>query len=152
MAIDKSKKYWHGDNAKDVVDYLDIYSENEIDKTVIVKCKQCNSEIFSFRIDVEEGAIEVACVECSHTVLLLDSEDYWEVCEPKNAKCPGCNKNHFNIAVGFIHRKKAGFFNRKNNDVKWIYIGNRCIACGLLGSYGDWSIKYGPTDKMEKNV
>jgi len=42
MAFDKSKKYWYGDNAKDVVDYLDIYSENEIDNSESVVGGYCD--------------------------------------------------------------------------------------------------------------
>jgi len=144
MAIDKSKRYWRGSSAEDIIEYLDEYSENEIDKIVIVKCRQCGSEVFTFKADVDEGAIEVTCTACNKKRLLLDSEKYWEKSEPKDAKCSECKKTQCNVAVGFVHRRSG--------DVKWIYIGNRCAGCGVLGSYGDWGISYAPTDEMEENV
>ena len=144
MTIDKGRKRWRGDSAEDVIEYLDVYSENEINKIVVVKCKQCGSEVFTFRIDAGEGAIEIACTACGNKRLLLDSEKYWEKSEPEDAKCPECKKRQYNVAVGFVHRRSG--------EVKWIYIGNRCTSCGVLGSYGDWGINYGPTDEMEKNV
>jgi hypothetical protein len=33
-----------------------------------------------------------------------------------------------------------------------VYIGNRCVNCGVLGAYGDWGINYSPTNEMERNV
>jgi hypothetical protein len=133
MVIDKSKEYWHGDRAEDIIEYLNEYSENEIDKTVIVKCKQCGSDVFTFNIDADGGVIEATCTACKQKRLLLDSEDYWEESEPENAKCL-CKKNQHNVAVGFVHRETG--------DVKWVYIGNRCVSCGMLGSFGDWKISY----------
>jgi hypothetical protein len=32
--------------------------------------------------------------------------------------------------------------------VKWITVGTRCAACGVLGSPVDWKIDYGPTDHL----
>ncbi|MCL1926797.1 MAG: hypothetical protein FWF95_06660 [Syntrophorhabdaceae bacterium] len=144
MAIDKSKKYWRGDSADDVVEYLDEYSENEITKVVVVKCRRCGLVVFTFKIDTAEGVIEITCVACGKKHLLLDSEKSLAKSKPENAKCSECKKSQFNVAVGFIHRR--------DSEVKWVYIGNRCANCGILGSYGDWGINYAPTDEMEKNV
>ena len=142
--IDKTREFWHGDCAEDIIEYLDEYSENEIDKTVIVKCDQCGSLDFACSIDDEEGAIEVACAACGKKRMLLDSADYWEDSDPKNAKCPLCKNKLYNVAVGFVHRE--------DREVKWVYIGNRCNKCGLLGSPGDWEVNYAPTDEMERNA
>lgn len=41
---------------------------------------------------------------------------------------------------------QIGFIRRENGNVKWVYVGNRCIECGTLGSCLDWKIDYEPTD------
>ena len=148
MAIDKSQEYWHGNCAEDTVEYLNEYSENKVDKTVLIKCIQCGEITFTFKIDVYEGAIEVICTDCKKKRLLLDSEEYWEDCDPEKAKCLECKNNQFNLVVGFVYRKSEDI----KGSVKWVYVGNRCAKCGLLGSYGDWEITYAPTDEMEQNV
>ena len=51
-----------------------------------------------------------------------------------------------------VYNVKVGFVRRENGSVKWVYIGNRCTACGTLGSYLDWKIDYEPTDEMEQNI
>jgi ribosomal protein S27E len=142
--IDKSKKFWSGDCAEDIIEYLNEYTQNEVKKIVIVKCNECGLQDFTFQLDDSEGAIEVTCVNCNKKRLLLDSEDYWDDCEPEEAKCSVCKKDFYNIGVGFVYRD--------DGDVKWVYIGNRCINCGVLGSWGDWKIDYDPTDNLEKNI
>ena len=37
----------------------------------------------------------------------------------------------FEISTG------AAFYT-DSTDVRWFYIGCRCVACGLVGCYGDW--------------
>ena len=144
MSIDKRQEYWHGDCPEDIIEYLDGYSENEISKTVIVKCRQCGSDILTCEIDAFEGVIEVGCTACDTKRFLLDVDEWGDEDEPENLECPLCKMNQANIVVGFVYRASGG--------VKWVYIGCRCIGCGLLGSCGDWKISYGPTDEMENNV
>jgi len=144
MAIDKSKKYWRGDAAEDVVEFLDEYSENEVSKVVIIKCRQCDYDIFTFKIDADKEVIEVTCTACNKKRLLLDSEKCLEKSDPKDTKCSGCKKDRYNLAVGFVHRR--------NGEVKRVYIGHRCSSCGVLESCGDWGINYGSTKEMEENV
>ena len=73
---------------------------------------------------------------------MLDSADIWEECKPKLGKCPICKGKNYNIRVGFLRRSTG--------EVRQVFIGNRCIECGTLGSYVDWDINYAPTDEMEK--
>ena len=32
-----------------------------------------------------------------------------------------------------------------NLPVRWLYIGCRCTACGILGCYADWKVAYSPS-------
>jgi hypothetical protein len=144
MAIDKTKEFWTGDHATDIIEYLKIYSENTVKKTVIVECHKCGSNELLVHLDADEGAIQITCSKCKNKRLLLDSEELWGNCRHKKAKCPICKKDVFNLSIGFVFRD--------NKDIKWVYLGNRCINCGVLGSFSDWKINYSPTTELENNI
>jgi hypothetical protein len=143
MAIIK-KNHWYGENVDDLTEYLIEYTDGDVKKCVAVKCPHCASDRFSARFDGDEGAIEAKCVSCGEARLLLDSADYWDECDPEEAVCPTCSAKEYNLAVGFVYRD--------NGDVKWVYVGCRCVECGVLGSFLDWKINYAPTEELEKNV
>lgn len=152
-AIDESWKAFHCegseglDGSEGFVRFLKDYTDGEIDKTVLARCNQCGAIGFSFKIDAEEGAIETRCARCGKKRLILDSEEYWDDCEPKNTKCPECNKNKFNISIGFVYMETGDV-----KHVKWVYVGARCVKCGAMTVFGDWEINYSPTIDMERNV
>ena len=51
----------------------------------------------------------------------------------------------FNIGVGF-----ALFTD--SNDIRWSYVGLRCVGCGLLGCVADWKIDYSPSCQLLEQV
>ena len=68
-----------------------------------------------------------------------DSEEYWDECSPKKWKCIGkCKSKTANVCVGFALREDGG-------DVHWLYVGQHCSQCGVLGSCVDWKIDYSPS-------
>ena len=143
--IDKSREYWHGDCANDIDEYLKEYTEvPNIDIKPVV-CHTCGSDVLALRIDYNEAAIQVKCPTCGAKKIILDCEEVWEDARPRLCKCPECKTSK-------EHNVKVGFIRRENGSVKWVYIGNRCTNCGLLGSVLDWKISYEPTDEMERNI
>lgn len=143
--INTGSKYWTGDSAEDIDEYLRLYSEDDNIDVKPVACNACGKDVFELLIDQDEDAIQVKCIECGTRKILLDCEDVWEDANPKLGKCSVCKKSkHYNV--------RAGFCRRENGSVKWVYIGNRCTNCGTLGSYLDWKIDYEPTDAMEQNI
>ncbi|MDE6781059.1 MAG: hypothetical protein K2J40_06340 [Ruminococcus sp.] len=143
--IDKSGQYWHSECADDIDEYLKEYSENPSIDINSVVCRSCGKDIFKLWVDYDEEAIQVECTECGSKKILLDCVDVWEDASPELCKCPVCRKTgSYNV--------KAGFIRKENHNVKWIYIGNRCTDCGVLGSCLDWKISYEPTDEMENNI
>jgi hypothetical protein len=48
--------------------------------------------------------------------------------------CP-CGQEEFEITVGVSLYEES-------EDVKWLYLGCRCPACGLVAVYGDWKSEY----------
>lgn len=143
--IDKTKKYWIGDSAEDISEYLRLYSENNSIDIEPVLCHLCGNDCFELRVDQIEDAIEVKCAKCGTKKILLDGNEVWKHTKPRLRKCSVCRIcKSFNVRLGFIRRE--------NGSVKWVYIGNRCTGCGALGSYLDWRIDYEPTDEMEQNI
>lgn len=141
--IDTSKEYWTGTTENDIEEYLKLYSENDKLEVKHVVCHTCNENNFEVMVDQNEGAILIKCVKCKTEKILLDGEDVWENCEPIKGICPICYEKVYNICVG-LERRQDG-------NVNWVYIGNRCTKCGVLGSFVDWKIDYEPTDEMENN-
>ena len=143
--IDRSKKYWTGDSAGDISEWLHLYAEENALDVKPVMCHACGGDLFELRVDQNEGAIQVICTACGTKKILLDCGDIWADAKPKRKKCSVCKTSKsFNVKVGFVRRE--------NGSVKWVYIGNRCTECGTLGSYLDWKIDYEPTDEMEQNI
>lgn len=143
--IDKSKKYWTGDTPDDIDEYLREYSETENIEIKSVVCHSCGNNSFELRVDQNEDVIQTKCTICGNKKILLDGEEVWEDAEPELQKCPICRVcKEYNV--------KAGFVRRKNGNIKWVYIGNRCTNCGTLGSYLDFGIDYEPTGELENNI
>ena len=143
--IDKTGEYWVGDKPNDIDEYLRNYSEDEGIDIKPVICGNCRNTVFGVLADQDVGAIAVKCQRCGQKKILLDCEEVYEDAEPVQMKCPACGK-------GKEHNVKVGFIRRENGSVKWVYIGNRCVNCGALGSFLDWKIDYEPTDEMERNI
>ena len=143
--IDKSRKYWYGNCADDIDEFLKEYTEEaDIDIKPVV-CNSCGSEALIMRIDSNEEAIQIKCPKCGEKKILLDCQDIWEEAKPRLRKCVVCKTSK-------EHNVKVGFIRRENGDVEWVYIGSRCTNCGVLASYLDWHINYCPTDEMERNI
>ena len=143
--IDKSGKWWVGETADDITEYLATYSGNDAIDVKTIKCNKCGCDRLYVRLDYNEDAIQVICPECKYKKILLDCEETWSDAKPKAYHCPICRKRTtFNM--------KAGFIRRENGSVKWVYIGEMCTECRTLGSFMDWKVGYEPTDEMENNI
>ncbi len=142
--IDKSKKYWYGDCADDIDEYLRAYTMKDTLDVKPVVCHSCQSEALHLRIDSIEEAIQVKCPVCGYKKILLDCDEIWKEARPRLRKCAICKEKEHNVRVGLLRRE--------NGSVQWVYVGSRCVHCGVLASYLDWKINYEPTDKMENNI
>ena len=34
----------------------------------------------------------------------------------------------------------------EDGDIRWLWVGLRCLAGGTMGVYEDWKINYGPSN------
>ena len=140
MSIDESGDYWVGTEAADIDAYLRAYTADDypVDKVVQARCA-CGQWSFRLLADSDEGCAQRICASCAAEHLICDSGEYWDDAEPEEVTCP-CGKDAYEVAVGFSHRD--------DGSVKWITVGNRCLACGVLGAVADWKIDYDPTGHL----
>jgi hypothetical protein len=146
MAIDRSGTLWKGSNATDLDEYLGVYTEDAdpVGVSVHASCQRCGSDEFKVRVDPDEGCAERVCTECAERAFMLDSEECVEDATLEAAGCP-CGGESFNVAVGFALREDP-------SDVKWIYLGLRCVRDGVLGCFADWKIDYSPSASLMDSV
>jgi hypothetical protein len=144
MAIDKSGKWWKGQNADDLVEYVRLLTQQGYPATkfAIAKCA-CGTDLFRLYADQDEGCAKRQCTSCGKDAFICDSEDASEEASLKKVRCK-CKKDVFDLAVGFSLRDTG--------EIKWITVAARCVSCGMLGSYVDWKIDYAPTDHLYSMV
>jgi hypothetical protein len=81
--------------------------------------------------------------------MICDSAEYWEETEPEAWACTECGCDTCNISVGFsLYPAQPG----QRADVRWLSVGQRCVQCGVLGSFVDWQVGYGPSNDLLDQV
>ena len=85
-------------------------------------------------LDDDGGAAVRACVACGAEHPIGDSGEYLEGAELGECACP-CGGEAFEIAAGVSLYDGS-------EDVRWLYLGCRCSACGLTAVYGDWKNEF----------
>lgn len=144
MAIDTST--WPtSDLAEDLDPFLRDFTEDDDPVTEVVNaaCGRCGATVFSVHLDDDEGAAQRTCTTCGAEFVMLDSADVIQEADLEEAACP-CGCEAFNVAVGFAFHD--------DGDVRWVYVGLRCVADGILGCYADWSIDYSPSAHLRDLV
>src|SRR5215208_7161201 len=138
--IDRSGEWWTGTDYEDLVTYLREFTAENYPANPILQSKcECGNQVFALEFDDNEGCARRTCTSCGRSAFIADSADYWDDAEPADAQCP-CGEETFELGVAFSLRD--------DGDVRWITVGARCIACGVLGAYADWKIDYSPTDHL----
>jgi hypothetical protein len=136
MALRKKGKWWYSDSSADIRDELIRQGKlNEYVPTQFAdpKCN-CGSTTFRLLVDDAAGAAIRLCTQCSLEHPMGDSADYLDEAELQESECV-CGENAFEISVGVSLYDDS-------DDVRWLYIGCRCPACGLTGCYGDWKNEF----------
>jgi len=95
-------------------------------------------KVFKLEASVGDAAARRTCSRCERTHFMLDSEKCWDNTEeePQLLECTKCGSTETNVGVGFSLYQEG----QVKGEVHWLYIGYRCTACGLLGSFADWKV------------
>jgi hypothetical protein len=136
MALRKKGKFYYSDSQIDIREELLRYSRlNEYPATRYADSVcLCGGRFFTLLVDDNEGAAVRECVACRGEHPIGDSEQYLADSELEECECP-CGDNTFEITIGVALYADA-------NDIKWIYVGCRCINCKLTACFGDWKNEY----------
>src|SRR5262249_47577769 len=136
MSLTRRGKDWHGGEQADIRPELLRYSKKNgyaIHHFADARC-ECGGRHFHLALDDSEGAAVRTCIACGHKHPIGDSADYLEGAELEECACR-CGGEALEITVGVS-------LYRDSEDVRWLYVGCRCPACGLLGCYGDWKNEF----------
>jgi hypothetical protein len=141
MSIDKSGKWWVGTSVDDLKEYLEAFSADgyRVHEFRPAKCK-CGGETFEVLADDDEGCAKRTCTSCAMGQFICDSEEYWSDATPEQWKCIECGFTSANVGIGFSLYE--------DGEVRWLYVGERCANCGILGCFAGWKIAYSPSKQL----
>ena len=146
MALRTQGKFRYGDAQSDLRDELTNYSRANaypIEYFADAVCV-CGNTTFALLLDDEEGVAVRVCARCEEQHAIGDSSRYlWEA-ELGECACP-CGNEQFEISVGVA-------LYADSEDVKWFYLGCRCITCELVACYGDWKNEFEDYRELLKRV
>ena len=146
MALIKKGDYHYGDSQQDIRTYLAGYADRiayPADHFADARCT-CGNATFGLVLDYDQGVAVRTCTRCGLEHAMGDSSDYLDDAELGEAECP-CGSNTFEITVGVALYEGS-------EDVKWLYLGCRCIECSLVACYGDWKNEYIGYQELLSNI
>ncbi len=146
MMLKKRGKYRYGDSQADIREEILRYSKlNEYVAYHFADATcTCSSKVFGLWIDNDEGVAVRKCATCSSEYPIGDSDEYLEEAEIEECACP-CGGEKFEITVGVSLYDDS-------EDVRWLYLGCRCPACGLTAVYGDWKNEFNGYQELLSRV
>ena len=145
MTIDKTGKWWVGSDEADLEEYLKAYSaDGYITHEFRLANCPCGSASFLLWADDGEGTAKRICSLCNSIHYLCDSEEYWTEETSVEWKCVECGSKLANIGVGFSLYE--------DGEVRWLYVGERCTQCGVMGCAAQWKVAYIPSKQLIEQV
>ena len=135
MTVNTSGKWWVGDQPEDIGNFLRAYASEgyAVTEFRLSKC-QCGSLEFALEADDEEGVARRTCASCSRQHFIGDSGEYWDGAVAETWTCVECQSQCANIGVGF------SIYDDDPTGVRWLYVGERCVGCGVLGCFAGWKV------------
>ena len=139
MALNKRGRFWYGDDQSDIrgevlrystVNGSDGYPAHHFADAVCT----CSNKQFRLLLDDNEGVAIRICTACGIEHPIGDSAEFMEEAELEECTCP-CDGIQFEITA-------AVSLYPDSEDVRWLYLGCRCPACGLTAVYGDWKNEF----------
>jgi hypothetical protein len=141
MAIDKSGTWWVGNEPQDIDGFLQAYSSSSYKTDVfrLSKCK-CGNITFQLSADDDEGCAVRVCSSCGEKHFICDSEEFAEDATLEEWECVVCETSLANVGVGFSRYE--------DGEIHWLYVGERCANCGVLGCITNWKVAYAPSTQL----
>lgn len=124
----------------DLASYIREVTERSNPASVVLE-STCGCRATTFRLEVDEDTdcARRICLECGASAFLGDSDEFWEQVEPEAVRC-SCEGEAFEVGVGYSLEA--------DDEVDWITVGCRCLACGAMMTAAEWKIDYKPTEQL----
>ncbi len=144
MALRKEGEHWFGDDLDDLRKEMRRYSKLTgyvCGRDYAPECacgggvmtKAFGRGTFFILADDEEDGAALVCGNCGAEGFVADSQRFIRpklLRDEAFSECV-CGKRDFHIVVG------AALY-ADSTDVRWWYVGGRCVHCSMLGVYIDW--------------
>ena len=146
MALKKRGRFSYGDSQQDISAELANYAQRNGYSAAHFADAVCACGHRSFRLSVDdtEGAAVRECCSCKKSHPIGDSAEYLADASLEECECP-CGSGAFEITVDVALYDGS-------EDVRWIYIGCRCPACGVTACYADWKNEFEDYRQLLANV
>lgn len=140
MALRPEGDYYHGDSAEDIREFLARHSSRGYPATHFEDAVcDCGGRVFTLQIDEDYGEAAWFCKACAAQYLFhsTNNHGYYEgdpEADTEYCACPCAphGASYFEITVG------ASLY-ECSEVVRWLFIGCRCVKCGLTACYSDWN-------------
>lgn len=143
MVLRRKGDYWYGDGPTDVWDYFVRWTRDTVEpvnhwKQAVCKCGHTGFEV---DYDPEAGYLLRRCTVCG-----AEHEMFRKRARRKGAG-PGVRTDPdlIHCVCGRYEFEVLGMtapFQSDANSARWFYLGLRCVHCGCLGCYADWTPRY----------
>lgn len=146
LPIDTSGKWWKGTTPEDIGEYLQALSASSYATSGfrLAHCP-CGGNSFKLEVERDEGVAKRTCVACGTEHFVCDgAENFGPGMKLKRFKCV-CKATEANVGVGFALYEGSA-------ELRWLWVGHRCVSCGVLGSMVDWKIGYEPSGHLPEQV
>ncbi len=132
MTLQKRGRFRYGDGQPDIRPEIIRYSTINayVAQHFADAVCECGGIAFRLLLDDSAGVAVRSCIACMTEHPIGDSGDFLSDAELGECACP-CDQEVFEITVGVSLYEGS-------DDVKWLYLGCRCVQCGLVAVYGDW--------------
>jgi hypothetical protein len=135
MALKQRGDHRYGDSQHDIREEVSRYAAGSYPAHHFADAVcACGARAFRLAVDDVEGAAVRTCSACARSQPIGDSADYLEDASLEECACP-CGGEVFEVTVGVS-------LYASSEDVRWLYLGCRCVACGLTAVYGDWKNEF----------
>ncbi|MBA2113691.1 hypothetical protein [Bremerella alba] len=108
-------------------------------------CNSCSGDVFELLMNEEEGVAARICVTCDEEHGIGDSDQHIAKVEEIFDVLCTCDGTKFRIMA-------AVSLSDDSEDVRWFYLGCKCVECGLSGVYGDWKNEFHGYQVLLDNV
>jgi hypothetical protein len=137
MTLRKRGKWRYGDDQADIRTEIVRYSKEvgyAAEHFADAVCR-CGNKVFALFLDEDAGVASRQCRACkSEAFPIGDSAEYLDDADPQECACV-CGGEQFEITVGVA-------LYADSEDVRWLYVGCRCVQCSLTAVYGDWKNEF----------